>query len=63
MLMRFDTHLVDPGHYVFDVGFWIVPLSYCEFLKRQYAEPPAPDARGSLATCSVMPPAEVATGG
>lgn len=38
----------------------LVPLSHWEFVNRQYAEPPQPDASGALATCPVMPPAEVA---
>ncbi|MCF4135705.1 hypothetical protein L1856_00285 [Streptomyces sp. Tue 6430] len=60
LFLQFDTHAVDPGRYVFDVTFWVVPLPYWQFLKRQYAEPPAPDASGALANCPVMPPASVA---
>lgn len=60
LVMRFDTHAVDPDRYVFDVRFWIVPLPHWEFITRQYANAPAPDASGALATCPVMPPAEVA---
>ncbi|MGW1540887.1 hypothetical protein ACWCPM_11705 [Streptomyces sp. NPDC002309] len=60
LFLQFDTHAVDPGRHVFDVTFSVVPLPYWEFVKRQHVDPPAPDASGALATCPVIPPAEVA---
>lgn len=60
LFLQFDTHAVDPGRHVFDVTFSVVPLPYWEFVKRQHVTPLAPDASGALATCPVIPPAEVA---
>ncbi|MDQ1044972.1 hypothetical protein [Streptomyces sp. V4I2] len=60
LLMEVRREAVDPGREVFDVTFTVVPLSHWEFVNRQYADPPQPDASGALATCPVMPPAEVA---
>lgn len=38
----------------------MVPLPYWEFVHRQSIEPPTPNASGALATCPVVPPAEMA---
>ncbi|MEU6405234.1 hypothetical protein [Streptomyces sp. NPDC046985] len=62
-LLEFDTHAVDPEKFVFDVTFFMVPLSHWEFTYRQYRqsdEMHAPDASGALARCPVMPPPDVA---
>jgi hypothetical protein len=60
VIVEIDADAVDPDTYAFWVNFWMVPLPHWEFAYRQYAEPARPDASGALATCPVVPPAEVA---
>ncbi|MGW1213626.1 hypothetical protein ACWD5F_28825 [Streptomyces sp. NPDC002499] len=55
-----DADAVDPERYVFDVSFWMVPLPYWEFLRRDSEKPSPLDTSGALATCPVVPPKKVA---
>ncbi|MEU1697903.1 hypothetical protein [Streptomyces pseudogriseolus] len=60
LFMELERHSVDPEKCVFDVHFWIVPLSHWEFVNRQYVKSPAPDISGALVTFSVIPPTRFA---